>query len=62
MWARDLVNTRALDLLPAELAREAQVMARQVGLTCKVWTEAELKKGGFGGVLGVVRAASGLRD
>jgi len=53
MWARDLVNTPALDLPPAELAREAQAMAKEVGLTCKVWTEAELKKGGFGGVLGV---------
>jgi leucyl aminopeptidase len=53
MWARDLVNTPALDLPPAEIAREAQAMAKQVGLTCKVWTEAELKKGGFGGVLGV---------
>jgi leucyl aminopeptidase len=53
MWARDLVNTPALDLPPAGLAREAQAMAKEVGLTCKVWTEAELKKGGFGGVLGV---------
>ncbi|HJS26161.1 MAG TPA: leucyl aminopeptidase [Actinomycetota bacterium] len=52
-WARDLVNTPALDLPPAELAREAQKMAKQVGLTCKIWTEAELKKGGFGGILGV---------
>ncbi len=53
MWARDLVNTPALDLPPAGLAKEAQAMAKEVGLTCKVWTEAELKKGGFGGVLGV---------
>ena len=53
MWARDLVNTPALDLPPAELAREAQSMAKRVGLTSRVWTEAELKKGGFGGVLGV---------
>ncbi|HZD17778.1 MAG TPA: leucyl aminopeptidase [Actinomycetota bacterium] len=52
-WARDLVNTPALDLPPAALAKEAQAMAKQVGLTCKVWTEAELKKGGFGGILGV---------
>jgi leucyl aminopeptidase len=52
-WARDLVNTPALDLPPAELAREAQRMAREVGLTCKIWTEADLKKGGFGGILGV---------
>ena len=53
MWARDLVNTPALDLPPAGLAKEAQAMAKEVGLTCKVWAEAELKKGGFGGVLGV---------
>ena len=53
MWARDLVNTPALDLPPAGLAKEAQAMAKEVGLTCKVWTEAELEKGGFGGVLGV---------
>jgi leucyl aminopeptidase len=53
MWARDLVNTPALDLPPAELAREAQAMAKEVGLTCKVWSDAELAKGGFGGILGV---------
>ena len=52
-WARDLVNTPALDLPPAELAKEAQKMAKQVGLTVKVWTEPELAKGGFGGIIGV---------
>jgi len=52
-WARDLVNTPALDLSPAELAKAAQAMARQVGLTCRVWSDAELKKGGFGGIVGV---------
>ncbi len=52
-WARDLVNIPALDLPPAELAREAQAMAKAVGLHCKVWSEAELKKGGFGGIIGV---------
>jgi leucyl aminopeptidase len=52
-WARDLVNTPAGDLPPAALAKEAQQMARSVGLTCKVWSEPELRKGGFGGVLGV---------
>ena len=52
-WARDLVNTPAGDLPPAALAREAQKMAKAEGLTCKVWTEAELKKRGFGGILGV---------
>ena len=52
-WARDLVNTPAGDLPPAQLAREAQKMAKAEGLACKVWTEAELKKRGFGGILGV---------
>ncbi len=52
-WARDLVNTPAGDLPPAEIAREAQKMAKEVGLTCKVWTEAQLKAGGFGGIIGV---------
>jgi leucyl aminopeptidase len=52
-WARDLVNTPAGDMPPAEIAREAQKMARQVGLRCKVWGKPELEKGGFGGILGV---------
>jgi leucyl aminopeptidase len=52
-WARDLVNTPAGDLPPAEIAKAAQQMARQVGLTCKVWTDAQLAQGGFGGILGV---------
>ena len=52
-WARDLVNTPAGDMPPAEIAREAQRMARSVGLTCKVWSEAQLEHGGFGGILGV---------
>ena len=58
MWARDLVNTPALDLPPAELARQAQAMAKELGLTCKVWTEPELKRGGFGGVVGVGQGSS----
>jgi leucyl aminopeptidase len=52
-WARDLVNRPALDATPDFLAREARKMADQFGLECKVWTKAELKKGGFGGILGV---------
>lgn len=52
-WARDLVNTPAGDMPPATIAKEAQAMARQVGLTCRVWTEPQLKQGGFGGILGV---------
>jgi leucyl aminopeptidase len=52
-WARDLVNMPAGDLPPAQLAREAQKMAKAEGLTCRVITEAELKKRGFGGLIGV---------
>jgi len=52
-WARDLVNTPAGDLPPAEIAKAAQSMAKQAGLTCKVWNESQLAQGGFGGILGV---------
>ena len=52
-WARDLVNTPALDATPDFLAKEARKMAGKHGLKVKVWSEAELKRGGFGGVLGV---------
>ena len=52
-WARDLVNTPAGDMPPAEIAREAQRMAKEVGLTCKIWNENQLTQGGFGGILGV---------
>jgi leucyl aminopeptidase len=52
-WARDLVNTPALDAPPSFLAGEAEKMARTNGLRCKIWTKAELKRGGFGGILGV---------
>jgi leucyl aminopeptidase len=52
-WARDLVNTPAIDATPALLADEARSMARRSGLTCKIWTKSELQKGGFGGILGV---------
>jgi leucyl aminopeptidase len=52
-WARDLVNTPAGDLPPLAIAAEARAMARATGLTCKVWTAAQLQKEGFGGILGV---------
>jgi leucyl aminopeptidase len=52
-WARDLVNTPAGDLPPAAIAKAAQKMAGDVGLTFKVWNEAQLKQAGFGGIIGV---------
>ncbi len=52
-WARDLVNTPAGDLTPQVLAGYAVQMAKEVGLESKVWTEPELRRGKFGGILGV---------
>jgi leucyl aminopeptidase len=52
-WARDLVNTPAIDATPSFLAKEAEAMAVREGLTFRVWTKADLVKGGFGGILGV---------
>jgi leucyl aminopeptidase len=52
-WARDLVNTPAIDATPEVLAREGTKMAALYGLECKIWKKAELQKGGFGGILGV---------
>ena len=56
-WARDLVNTPAIDATPDFLAREARKMARQVGLECRVWNKTDLEKGRFGGILGVGRGS-----
>jgi leucyl aminopeptidase len=56
-WARDLVNTPALDATPDFLAREAKKMAKDVGLECRIWSKADLEKGGFGGILGVGRGS-----
>jgi leucyl aminopeptidase len=52
-WARDLVNVPAIDCTPSYLAKQAQAMARQNGLECRIWTEVELRRGGFGGIVGV---------
>jgi leucyl aminopeptidase len=57
-WARDLVNTPAGDLPPAKIADAARQMAKKTGgLACKTWTEKDLEKGGFGGILGVGRGS-----
>ena len=58
-FARDLVNTPALDATPEMLAEEARRIARDHGLRSKVWTKAQLERGGFGGILGV---GSGSRN
>ena len=51
--ARDLVNTPAGNLHPAELAAEAVKLAEAAGLEVQVLDERGLKRGGYGGILGV---------
>jgi len=52
-WARDLVNTPALDATPAFLAAEARQIAALYGMQCRIWTKPQLQRGGFGGIVGV---------
>jgi leucyl aminopeptidase len=52
-FARDLVNTPPSHLHPADLAAAAAAEAARVGVTSEVFDEKALKKGGFGGILGV---------
>ena len=56
--ARDLVNTPPSDLPPAELAAAAVAAAKDAGLKVEVLDEKALKKGGYGGILGVGQGSS----
>ncbi|MBB5933395.1 leucyl aminopeptidase [Streptomyces zagrosensis] len=51
--ARDLINTPSNDLNPKSFAEQAQAAAKEFGLTVEVLDEKALKKGGYGGLLGV---------
>ena len=51
--ARDLVNTPPGDLHPADLAEVARVECTKAGCTVEVMDEKALKKGRYGGILGV---------
>jgi leucyl aminopeptidase len=51
--ARDLTNTPSMTKSPAWLAGEAARIAAARGLSCRVWSEAELARDEFGGLLGV---------
>jgi len=51
--ARDLANTPSMTKSPAWLAGEATRIAATRGLSCRIWTEAELARDQFGGLLGV---------
>jgi len=50
---RDLVNTPPSDLHPREFAEIATAEANRVGLAIEVLDEKALKKGGYGGIVGV---------
>lgn len=56
--ARDLTNVPAGDQVPQTLAEEARKLAKGNGLALKVFTEKELRAGGFGGILGVGSGSS----
>ncbi len=51
--ARDLINTPSNVLTPAAFAAEAVAAAKEHGLKTEVLDEKALKKGGYGGILGV---------
>ncbi|WP_262701479.1 MULTISPECIES: leucyl aminopeptidase [Streptomyces] len=51
--ARDLINTPSNLLTPAAFAAEAVAAAKEHGLKIEVLDEKALKKGGYGGILGV---------
>jgi leucyl aminopeptidase len=51
--ARDMVNTPPSDLHPREFADIATTEAARVGLEIEVLDEKALKKGGYGGIIGV---------
>jgi len=52
-FARDLVNLAPNELYPAEFAARAAEAAGQAGVDVEVLDEKALRKGGYGGILGV---------
>ena len=50
---RDLVNTPPSDLRPAQLAEIARTQCGKAGIDVEVLDEKALRKGGYGGILGV---------
>ncbi|MFG2141297.1 leucyl aminopeptidase [Streptomyces sp. NPDC048650] len=55
--ARDLINMPPNDLDPKSFAAQAQAAAKEFGLKVEVLDEKALKKGGYGGLLGVGQGA-----
>ncbi|HEX5496210.1 MAG TPA: leucyl aminopeptidase [Mycobacteriales bacterium] len=55
---RDLVNTPPNDLYPAEFAARVEKAAVKLGIEVEVLDERALKRGGYGGILGVGSGSS----
>ncbi|MBP2331171.1 leucyl aminopeptidase [Kibdelosporangium banguiense] len=58
--ARDLINTPPNDLYPASFADRAAALGKAAGLEVEILDEKALRKGGFGGILGVGGGSSRL--
>ncbi|MGH3494305.1 MAG: leucyl aminopeptidase [Sciscionella sp.] len=56
--ARDFINTPPNDLYPASFAERASTLATGAGLTVQMLEEKALRKGGFGGIIGVGQGSS----
>ena len=56
--ARDLVNTPPSHLFPAEFAKRAKALGESAGLEVEVLDDKELRKAGYGGVIGVGQGSS----
>ncbi len=56
--ARDLINGPANIVTPTYLANAARAIAREYRLSCKVTPFAQLKRQGFGGIVGVAQGSS----
>ena len=58
--ARDFVNTPPSHLFPAEFARQAKELGESAGLEVQILDDKELKKAGYGGLIGVGQGSSRL--
>jgi leucyl aminopeptidase len=56
--ARDLINTPPNDLYPASFAERAAALAKAAGVEVEILDEKALRKGGYGGILGVGMGSS----
>jgi leucyl aminopeptidase len=57
-WARDMINEPASTLTPEVLAQRAKELGDASGFDVTIWDEGELKKKGFGGLLGVASGSA----